>query len=299
MDIKGLRYFIAAAERLNFTTAAKECYITQTAMSLHIGKMETELGFMLFDRSNRVVGLTSAGEDFLQKARLIVQGYDNAVQHSASIAAGVRGIINVTFPSCMEGFAYMERFKAFQSEYPDIEINLNVESPDKLIGLLKNRQSDVIFGALYEMLQDPDCNVIELREDEAVLICGSDHPFAKMDHVTADMLNQEIFFMSAPKSLPLTYKKFRSKWLAAGFEPKDVHPVRNLDEILMMIDLGRGVALLPAFISDNVNPLTTGVVRVPCEYEGEAPTMRVALSYMKDNQNPTLEYFLKYFRDID
>ncbi|MDR2771118.1 MAG: LysR family transcriptional regulator, partial [Clostridiales Family XIII bacterium] len=51
MDIKGLQYFIAAAERLNFTTAAKECYITQTAMSLHISKMEDELGFKLFNRN--------------------------------------------------------------------------------------------------------------------------------------------------------------------------------------------------------------------------------------------------------
>mgnify|MGYP003378439773 CR=1 FL=1 len=47
MDIRGLKYFISAAECLNFTRAAKECFITQTAMSQHIANMEKELGFQL------------------------------------------------------------------------------------------------------------------------------------------------------------------------------------------------------------------------------------------------------------
>ena len=39
LDIRSLKYFIAAAEHLNFTSASKECFITQTAMSMHIAKI--------------------------------------------------------------------------------------------------------------------------------------------------------------------------------------------------------------------------------------------------------------------
>ena len=88
MDIRGLKYFIAAAECLNFTKAARECYITQTAMSLHIAKMEEELGFQLFNRNNRTVELTMAGRDFYQRARLVVQTYEEAVCHSRYTACG-------------------------------------------------------------------------------------------------------------------------------------------------------------------------------------------------------------------
>ena len=73
MDIRGLQYFISAAECLNFTRAARECYITQTAMSLHIAKMEKELGFQLFSRKNHVVKLTPAGKDFYVRAQRIVR----------------------------------------------------------------------------------------------------------------------------------------------------------------------------------------------------------------------------------
>ena len=72
MDIRGLRYFISAAECLNFTQAAKECFITQTAMSQHIANMEKELGFQLFRRNNRRVELTAAGRDALLGAELIL-----------------------------------------------------------------------------------------------------------------------------------------------------------------------------------------------------------------------------------
>lgn len=67
MDIRGLKYFISAAECLNFTRAAKECFITQTAMSQHIANMEKELGFQLFRRNNRNVELTTAGRDFTSR----------------------------------------------------------------------------------------------------------------------------------------------------------------------------------------------------------------------------------------
>ena len=69
MDIRGIKYFISAAECLNFTRAARECFITQTAMSQHIANMEKELGFQLFRRNNRNVELTPAGRDFYEQKR--------------------------------------------------------------------------------------------------------------------------------------------------------------------------------------------------------------------------------------
>ncbi|HVI39848.1 MAG TPA: LysR family transcriptional regulator [Anaerovoracaceae bacterium] len=64
MDIRSLKYFISAAQNLNFTKAASECFITQTAMSLSIAKLEEELNFKLFYRCNHRVKLTDSGEVF-------------------------------------------------------------------------------------------------------------------------------------------------------------------------------------------------------------------------------------------
>ena len=75
MDFKSLSYFVQAAETLNFTQAAKTCGISQTAISLSIAKMEKELGFQLFERTNRSMRLTPAGRDFFVWARQTMDVY--------------------------------------------------------------------------------------------------------------------------------------------------------------------------------------------------------------------------------
>ena len=65
MDIKGMLYFISAAENLSFTKAALEKNVTQTAISLSISKMEEELGFQLFTRQKRYRAADRGRQGFL------------------------------------------------------------------------------------------------------------------------------------------------------------------------------------------------------------------------------------------
>jgi DNA-binding transcriptional LysR family regulator len=82
MDIRGLESFISVAEHRSFTKAANACFITQTAMSLRIAKLEKELQFKLFWRNHRSVTLTPGGRVFLEEARRLVARYEDAVHRS-------------------------------------------------------------------------------------------------------------------------------------------------------------------------------------------------------------------------
>ena len=55
MNLKQMEYFVAAAEQLNFTRAAKKCFISQTAMTLQIQSLEEKIGVPLFVRDNRIL----------------------------------------------------------------------------------------------------------------------------------------------------------------------------------------------------------------------------------------------------
>ena len=68
MNQNQLKYFVAAAESRNFTKAAEQFYISQTAITQQIRLLEQTLGCALFDRSTRPVSLTGAGETFLGEA---------------------------------------------------------------------------------------------------------------------------------------------------------------------------------------------------------------------------------------
>lgn len=72
MELRQLRYFLKAAETLNFTDAAKQMYITQSTLSQQIKQLETELNVLLFDRIGKKVFLTEAGNEFLPFAKQTV-----------------------------------------------------------------------------------------------------------------------------------------------------------------------------------------------------------------------------------
>ena len=69
MELRQLRYFVKAAETLNFSEAAKGLYITQSTLSQQIRQLETELDVQLFQRNSHEVTLTEAGAELLPYAK--------------------------------------------------------------------------------------------------------------------------------------------------------------------------------------------------------------------------------------
>ena len=76
MDFTHVRYFVAVAEERHFTAAAEKVGATQSSVSWAIGKLESELGVVLFERTSRMVELTAHGRAFLPAARRILAELD-------------------------------------------------------------------------------------------------------------------------------------------------------------------------------------------------------------------------------
>jgi DNA-binding transcriptional LysR family regulator len=72
MELRYLRYFVAVAEELSFTRAARKLHIAQPPLSQQVRALEEELGTRLLDRTHHRVELTTAGGQFLNDARIIL-----------------------------------------------------------------------------------------------------------------------------------------------------------------------------------------------------------------------------------
>lgn len=76
LDLRALRYFVAAAEDLHFTRAAARLFVAQQALSREIAELERRIGEPLFTRTTRRVALTPAGERLLVRARELIALHD-------------------------------------------------------------------------------------------------------------------------------------------------------------------------------------------------------------------------------
>ena len=79
IELRHLRYFVAVAEELNFHRAASRLSITQLPLTKQIAGLDEQVGVSLFARERqRIVGLTSAGAEFLSEARRILDQVEDA-----------------------------------------------------------------------------------------------------------------------------------------------------------------------------------------------------------------------------
>src|ERR1700679_1477563 len=123
MELRHLRYFVAVAEELNFTRAAKRLGINQPPLSSQIRQLEKELGTALFYRRTRGVELTNAGKLLLEEARIILRQVEVAKIGVRRRGRGETGQINIG----SSGATYFHPLipaviREFKTHYPDIAL---------------------------------------------------------------------------------------------------------------------------------------------------------------------------------
>lgn len=297
MDIRGIKYFISAAECLNFTRAARECFITQTAMSQHIANMEKELGFQLFRRNNRNVELTPAGQDFYKQMKLVVHGYDNAVRHSQTLSAGGEGSIVIAMPSCIEGLTFMSRLRYFKNHYPSIHLTTMIVSPKYMVERLKRGECDIAVSWPYDMAGTEDLTVQNIAEFKSILVCAGDHPLAKNRSVTPEQLNREQVVMVDLQSMPNTYRNMNRDWKNLNLLPPEAitfRQINRLEELLFAVNIDSNVvALVPEFVRNNA----TGKMAFLELNMPNPPMFLMGAGYLTNNPNPALHTALDVLRD--
>lgn len=88
MELTQLEIYIAAAEEKSFTAAAKRMYISHSTVSRTVTALEEELGVQLIRRTNRILELTSAGEELMKQAQSLIIARDRAVSEVRRASEG-------------------------------------------------------------------------------------------------------------------------------------------------------------------------------------------------------------------
>ena len=145
MNLNQLKYFIAVAEYRSFTKAAEQYFLTQTAITQQIQRLEDAVGAQLIDRKTRPISLTPMGQVFLREARAVLKRMDHAVQRTRQASTGISGTLRIGYTVGYEHSDLIAKLRQFHQDYPNVLIICSRDDTDQLTSGLIKGEYDMIF----------------------------------------------------------------------------------------------------------------------------------------------------------
>ncbi len=295
MNIRQFQYFISVAEHLSFTKAAKEHFIAQTAMSQQIAAIEKQLGVKLFLRSNRSVQLTAAGNIFLREAKLIVSLTDEAIRKTQHAASGIVGSLKIGFLGPNEKHFLPHLIRNFRSTYPNISLNFIQDNTETINSYIKRGLLDIAFTDSYNLDEISDFHWKLICSDPICVVLHREHPLANETKISLSALVHEAFVTIDSQEYHNAFSHMLDFITSkGGFTPQIISQHRHPETVLLMIEAGVGIALLPHyFLNAYVNPDLKFI-----ELEGEGDFVHTIVTWQKQHTNPSIPLFLNQLATI-
>lgn len=126
--LDGISAFLRVAERRSFRAAADELGVSPSAVSQSVRALEARVGVALVARSTRSVGLTEAGQRFIEHAKPAMENLDAAFEVARSLGQRPSGLLRITAPRSVVGPVLEPALPEFCAVYPEIEIEIVSDS---------------------------------------------------------------------------------------------------------------------------------------------------------------------------
>lgn len=243
MELRQIRYFLAVAETLHFHQAAAKLHLSQPSLSLQISQLEEELGFPLFERTRRRVVLTPAGMELVPRFRQMLVDLTDAVQHAQRTHQGLAGQLVIGFISSAMAGALPKALRTFQSQVPEVTLELQESSPEEQIqGLLKGTV-DVAF--IHADMDDEGLSTLTVQSDTLIMALPQNIAPEAAAVDLADYAHHASI-MPAPFRAFGIFAHIQRAYQMAGVVPAKILHTNLIIGGINSVSSGIGIALVPS-----------------------------------------------------
>jgi DNA-binding transcriptional LysR family regulator len=246
MELRHLRYFVAAAEMENVSQAALKLHVSQPGVSRQIHDLEDEIGFQLFERSAKSLKLTRAGKTFLDESRAVLQRAEEAVKAARAVAGGVEGEIHVGYAPSPTARILPLALRDFQARFPHVRVRLHDLSTEEMLTALRGEKLHVALmvrptRAMLTMIKGLQFE--ELARDAICLAVPPDHHLARRRTVTLAQAARESLIALSRNDYPEAHECLTAAFSDVGLKPRIVEEHDSITSIIAAVESGAGVAL--------------------------------------------------------
>ncbi|MBU1360423.1 MAG: LysR family transcriptional regulator [Gammaproteobacteria bacterium] len=303
IDLRAWRQFVAVAEELHFGRAARRLHMTQPPVTQAIAQLEKSIGVRLFERTQRRVSLTPAGEALLPEARELLARAQSLPERARAAAAGEEGRIRLAFVSTI-GFEHLPTWvRDFRSRNPHVALELVEATGDVQLEAILRGEIDAGL-----MLHSPGFAPLGLErlkvlDESLVLALPAAHPLARSPKLTlADVLREPLVIFPR-RIVPSLHDAVFALYRGAGIEPQVAQEAIQMQTIVNLVWGGFGVAWVPESVTQFQR---AGVVyRGASEFAPTGrrrrpdplPTSETSLVWRAAEDKPALARFVSYMAE--
>src|ERR1700742_11802 len=213
-----LKVFHTVAQRLSFTRAAGELFITQPAVTKHIKELEQQLNVRLFKRNGNNISLTTAGKVLLQYTEKIFQTYAELETELAQLSNIEGGPLHIGASTTVAKTILPRLLALFKQTYPAITFTFTQGNTDHITQQVLAEKVDIaiVEGAAHY----PQIAYAPFAKDEIVLVTRANNQLSKKAEITPkQLLNIPLVLREAGSgTLDVIYNALNS----VGINPKDL-----------------------------------------------------------------------------
>lgn len=203
MNDKQIDSFIKIVNSGSFSKAAKDNYISVAAIIEQIDRLEEDLGFTLFERTNKGIILTEDGKIFYDATKKIKQIYNDAINQIKNNNKQIKIGINFgQYPTFL-----MEAYKKYLKRYPDISLEF-IELPyNEQLDALKNKKIDITVIAKPKKAELDNLVYKKLKDDAYSFAMSEFHPLAKKKIIKKEDLKDIKILCATYKYMEYPFEK--------------------------------------------------------------------------------------------
>ncbi len=291
LELRHLKYFLAVAEDLHFRKAAERLFISQPGLSRQIRQMEEDLGITLFERHNRKVRLTKAGEYLQKELTRNLNNIDRIISYAKLINDGVNGELRLGYVGSAMQKLIPDLLLHFTRKHPNVTFSLNEMENKQQIHALLNEEIDIGFVRIERVPRG--LNIHPLFEDTFSLVLPREHKLDEKNLQSISQLKDEPFILFNASYSESYYEKVMQIFDSAGFAPIVSHYTVNAASIFRLVENGFGISIIPTALKYGYN---MEVKFVELKNIHQRTTLKVV--WNTDNSNPALKDLINIIRDF-
>ena len=244
ITLRQLEAFAMVAELQSFAGAGQRLGLTSSAVSQLVAELESTLGFRVFDRNTRRVGISSAGRDFLPSAQSVLRHVELAESAAADVRNRAAGVVRIGAPLVLAASVLPRAVREFRLDRPKVTVRIRDVAVDQLVEAVASGDLDLAIGP--DRPHGDNVQRQAVMDSPWVLWCAATHPLAARTDLTwADLRDTDLVAAGRDHERSVAQMHLNAP------EGERIRPVDVVDNVTTALGLaaeGLAATLAPGYV---------------------------------------------------